>query len=332
MTLFPAPLPLPPHISQQRMARKQELTFALLISVGIRLGIVLAELLGHHFFGSSTLFAEAVSTGIDLLSSLLLMGCVYLADRDPDANHPFGHGKYEPLGGMLLGVGIVALGISLALCQSPSSEPLGPALFLIPLFSSFLLEGGYRFLMSVGRKQNSSALKADAWHFRIDGISSLIATTALIFSSFFPESASYLDHLGALLIALFMAAIGLQAIYENLHQILDGRPEESYFDQVRKAAMEVPGVMATEKLLIQAYGPDAHIAIDIEVDPALSVDVSHRITQKVRRKIQHAWPAVRDVVVHVEPHYPEDPSSILSESCNKDNENPCIGLRKERRA
>ena len=65
--------------------------------------------------------------------------------------------------------------------------------------------------------------------------------------------------------------------------------------------MSVDGVRGTEKLLIQLCGPDAHISIDIEVDPLLSVEVAHDITKDVRRKIQLCWPCVRDVIVHIEP-------------------------------
>jgi divalent metal cation (Fe/Co/Zn/Cd) transporter len=75
---------------------------------------------------------------------------------------------------------------------------------------------------------------------------------------------------------------------------------------VKEAALKVEGVLATEKVLIQSYGPDAHVDIDIEVAPNLSVEVAHKLTQKVRAEIQKAWPAVRDVIVHIEPYYPGD--------------------------
>lgn len=64
--------------------------------------------------------------------------------------------------------------------------------------------------------------------------------------------------------------------------------------------------MDTEKTRIQLYGPDAHVDIDIEVDPELSVQKAHKISQEVRIEIQKAWPAVRDVTVHIEPYYPND--------------------------
>jgi hypothetical protein len=96
------------------------------------------------------------------------------------------------------------------------------------------------------------------------------------------------------------------AAKNNIHQLLDRTPDDSYFTLVRDAAMKASGVHATEKILIQVYGPDAHVSIDVEVDPHLSVEVAHEITQKVRHEIQVAWPAVRDVIVHVEPYYEGD--------------------------
>jgi cation diffusion facilitator family transporter len=285
---------------------------ALLIGVLIRLVIVAVELYGYICCGSSALKVEAISTGADLCSSLFLLLCVFLADRSPDKEHPFGHGRYEPLGGLQLGLLILLAGILLAgnefqsfLYPDASAIP-ERSLFWIPLAAVGLLELGYRLLIRVARREDSTALAADAWHFRIDAVSSVIALCALLAVAFFPLHADWIDHLGAFLIALFMVFIGAQAMYENLQQILDGRPEAEKFELVRQATLRVEGVQETEKIRLQVYGPDAHVAIDIEVDPHMVVDEAHRITQKVRREIQEAWPAVRDVIVHVEPYYPGD--------------------------
>jgi divalent metal cation (Fe/Co/Zn/Cd) transporter len=83
-------------------------------------------------------------------------------------------------------------------------------------------------------------------------------------------------------------------------------PDESFFTLVKVAAMRVKGVLATEKVLIQTYGPDAHVSIDVEVDPAMPVEEAHAISQKVRHEIQIAWPCVRDVIVHIEPFFDGD--------------------------
>ncbi|MFG0294568.1 MAG: cation diffusion facilitator family transporter, partial [Maioricimonas sp. JB045] len=82
--------------------------------------------------------------------------------------------------------------------------------------------------------------------------------------------------------------------------------DDVHFDRVRTSAMRVEGVQDVEKLRIQQAGPDAHVDIDIEVDPEMSVADAHVITQHVRAQIQADWPFVRDVVVHVEPFYRDD--------------------------
>ncbi len=103
-----------------------------------------------------------------------------------------------------------------------------------------------------------------------------------------------------------MIGMGIYNARENLQQLLDRAPSADCFERVKKAAVNVLGVKDTEKILIQHYGPDAHVNIDIEVDPKLSVEEAHRITQHVRAEIQREWPAVRGVTVHVEPYYPGD--------------------------
>jgi divalent metal cation (Fe/Co/Zn/Cd) transporter len=88
--------------------------------------------------------------------------------------------------------------------------------------------------------------------------------------------------------------------------MMDRIPNPRFFEKVKNAARSVDGVEETEKIRIQLYGPDAHVDIDIEVDPHLTVEVAHKISQQVRAEIQKKWTAVRDVTVHVEPYYPND--------------------------
>jgi divalent metal cation (Fe/Co/Zn/Cd) transporter len=128
----------------------------------------------------------------------------------------------------------------------------------------------------------------------------------LMMAAFFPHWGGTIDHLGALVIACFMIGLGLYGSKINLNQLMDVVPEKHYFDTVITAAKKVPGVYGTEKTRIQLYGPDAHVDIDVEVDPLLTVDHAHGISQQVRAEIQKAWPAVRDVTVHIEPYYPND--------------------------
>ena len=299
-------------MTEKRKDRQKEIQQSAIKGILIRIGIIVFELFGVFLFGSSALLLDAIASSLDVLATVLLVVFVYVASRPPDQEHPFGHGRYEPLIGLQLGLILSVVGMWTAfqqIAQIHAEVPNGvidPRAWIIPALALLLLEVCYRIVMYTAKKQNSAALAADAFHYRIDALTSLFAALALIFGAYFPEWSLLFDHVGALLIALFMIGLGLYAAKGNLNQLLDRVPDARYFSLVKKAALSVQGVRETEKTRIMLYGPDAHVDIDIEVDPNLSVEVAHTISQKVRAEIQKAWPAVRDVTVHIEPYFPGD--------------------------
>lgn len=312
MSLFPSPIQLPDEIIRQREERQRQLTKSCVRGIAIRFAIILGELAGVMIFGSSALLMDAIASFIDVFASLLLVICIKLAFRPPDEDHPFGHGRYEPLIGLQLGILMALVGGSMlfqqtfALKATSSEHMIDPRTWIIPFSAVILLEISYQAVMRTARQQNSPALAADAVHYRIDGITSLFATLALVGAAYFPLWGVIIDHVGAILIAILMIGIGIYAARQNLHQIMDRTPDKVYFERVSTAAKRVEGVLGTEKIRIQLYGPDAHVDIDVEVEPQQSVELAHAISQKVRVEIQKEWPQVRDVTVHIEPYYPDD--------------------------
>lgn len=311
MGRFPDPILLPKEVPEARRERIRKLIRSSSKGISIRLFIIFIEFLAVLFLGSSALFMDALATTIDIATSLFLMLSFKLAARPPDKNHPFGHGRLEPLAGLQLGLFLLVVGLGTGIYQisyaaRPEERIVNPYLWIIPLIATLLLEGTYQYMMSNAKKQNSPALAADAWHYRIDSLNSLFATAALLLAAAIPAFSDMIDHLGAAVISIFMIVVGLSAAKNNLNQLLDRIPEKRFFEKVKEAAMGVAGVLGTEKIRIQMYGPDAHVDIDIEVEPKLTVDEAHKISQFTRAEIQKAWPAVQDVTVHVEPYYPDD--------------------------
>lgn len=312
MTQFPNPLSVPETVAHAREERSKNLFRSIRLGISIRSVIILAEFVGFLFFNSFSLFMDALASTMDIASSAVLLLCIRLAERPPDQDHPFGHGRYEPLAGMLIASFMAFVGGSMVIHQvfqaatESHTRVIDPRTWMIPFVAVILLEICYRFMMRAAEKNQSPALKADAVHFRIDAINSLFAVIVLLSGVYFPYWSLFLDHMGAVLIAVLMIVLGLQASRSNFHQLMDKTPDEKFFNIVRQATKKVPEVRGTEKLRIQYFGPDAHVDIDVEVDPELTVDIAHQISQKVRLEIQKAWPAVRDVIVHIEPYYPDD--------------------------
>ena len=312
MNHFPPKLKLPSSIKETRVQRERSLLLSASYGIAIRFGIVLFELLGVWLFGSVALLLDAVASLVDVGSSLILLFFIKLANRPPDSNHPFGHGRYEPLIGLQLALMLVIIGFYAGIKQifevAEISEPheMDARAFLFPLAAMFLLEVCYRILSKTAKTQASTALAADALHYRVDAVTSLFASIALTLAAIVPDWGQLADHVGAIAISCFMIITGFFSAKENMNQLLDHKPDKAYFDRVKKAAHLVEGVLGIEKLRIQFYGPDAHVDIDVEVEPTLSVEVAHEISQKVRLEIQKEWPMVRDVIVHIEPYYPND--------------------------
>lgn len=309
---FPESIPLPQSIEEARAERKQHLFRSMKWGMSIRTFIIIFEFIGAWVFASAALLMDGLSSLVDVGCSLLLLFFIKLAERPPDANHPFGHGRYEPLAGLQLGLFLTAIGSVMffqqiwQLTTVPVTGQLDPRAWLIPLVAVVLLECCHAITMRAAKKHHSAALVADAAHYRVDSLTSMCAVIALLFAAYFPDWSVVIDRMGALTIAVLMIVLGINAGRGNVHQLLDTVPDRQFFDRVRKATQNVKGVLGVEKTRIQLYGPDAHVDIDVEVDPLLSVEKAHEISQQVRVSIQKEWPAVRDVMVHIEPYYEGD--------------------------
>ena len=310
--VFPSPVTVPDDIQRERRQRTRRLTRVAFLGVGIRLVIIAIELVGFSYWRYSVLLVDALASIADVVASLSIVIAIRLAQRPPDREHPFGHGRYEPLAGLQLAVLISLLGCFLfgqQLLSAVEHPPDGSVILWacgIPAVASLLLEACYRWLSRTGKRENSTALVAEATHYRIDAVSSLLAAVGLLVASLAPGSSLLVDHLFAMLLAAMMVVLGVLAARENLHQLMDRIPDEKWFELVQRAAAGVPGVLEVEKIRIQNAGPDAHVDIDVEVDPEATVRGAHVIAQHVRVSIQSAWPAVQEVVVHIEPYYVGD--------------------------
>lgn len=311
MQAFPAPVEPPLSVDEERERRLKNLRRLVITGVVVRGGIVAVELVAWWWLESQTLLVDAVASALDILASIALLAAVLLATRPPDDDHPFGHGRYEPLAGLQLGLLVAGAGLWLLAEQwgaGAARETLSATrwTFAVPLGATVLLALTGIRMRRDAREFRSSALLSEANHYLIDAATSFIATIGLLAGDIFPSISAFGDTTGAVLLAVMMVVLGGLAAWGNVHQIMDRTPEKEYFDRVRTSAMAVDGVLDVEKLRIQAAGPDAHVDIDIEVDPEMTVAASHEITQYVRAAIQAEWPAVREVVVHVEPWYEGD--------------------------
>jgi cation diffusion facilitator family transporter len=309
---FPPPLASAEHIEHMRRTRLDELQRIAISGVWVRVAVIVVEAASLWWWRYAALVTDTVASALDVISSFAIVMAIRSAARPPDANHPFGHGRIEPLAGLQIGVLLVVAGAGLALrhlgglAESSAAGFVSPWAWLIPGAACVALELVARRVAGIASQEQSSALTAEAGHYRVDALTSLVASIGLAAAAMIPAWGRSLDLVCGAALAVIMVVLGVLAVRENLRQLLDHVPQDAHFEQVRRAALKVAGVRGVEKLRIQQAGPDAHIDIDIEVDPEMTVAAAHLITQQVRAQIQSDWPFVREVVVHVEPYYAGD--------------------------
>jgi len=274
---------------------------------GIAISVVLifvkgiSGYLGHSY----ALIADATESGADILSSGLLWLGLRIAVKEPDKEHPYGHGKAEPLAAVVVSLFLVAAAIwigyhSIVFINTPHALPKGFTLWIL-LIVIGIKETMFRYVLNIGKKINSQAVKADAHHHRSDAITSVAAFIGISIALIGGKGYEGADDWAALVASglIFYNAIGI--IRPALAEIMDAAPSNEIVEIVKELAAAVPQVKGIEKCYVRKMGFDYYVDIHIEVDGKLSVTEGHCIAHLVKDTLLESSLRVINVLVHVEP-------------------------------
>jgi cation diffusion facilitator family transporter len=262
------------------------------------------KLLGGVFGNSLALLADAVHSLVDAAVSAALLVALVVAQRPPDREHPYGHGRLEAVAGaglalILIGVAVAIAYESLATITVGSAPPAGFAL-LIAGGGAFAQELLYRYVSQVARRAGSTALLATAWDYRLDALGGIGVLVGLGMAKW--VGWHWADHVAAFLIGGTVLWIGAGLLWENVQSLIDRQAEPEILERVRESARAVPGVLAVEKLRVRRMGIEYIVEIHIQVSDNITVRGGHEIAHAVKDRIMRSMMSVSDVVVHVEPY------------------------------
>jgi cation diffusion facilitator family transporter len=284
-----------PERTAQRIAM-----LSLAVSAGLAAVKITVGLAAH----SVAVVSDGVeSAGDGLASGLVLLG-LWVASKPPDTDHPYGHGRFETLTGLAIGgfLAVVGTAICLRSIEQRNDAHALAAFAIWPLIGSIVVKAVLSAIKyRVGTKTGSSALSADASHDLTDVLSSAAALTGVTLALTRPEMAAA-DHYSGFAIGLIVIFMGAQVVRQTALQLMDTMPDPSQMDQIRTAALRVPGAMAIEKCFARKTGLRFHVDLHLEVNPNLTVSESHDIATAVRIAVKEDVPWVEDVLVHVEPY------------------------------
>ena len=259
------------------------------------------------YFGNSyALIADAIESVSDIFSSLLLLFGIKYANRPADKNHPYGHGRAEPLitflvvGFLVCSAGIIAYH-SIQNIKTPHELPK-PFTLIVLGFIILIKEVFYRIVLKKAEQTHSSAIKADAWHHRSDAITSLAAFIGISIALFLGKGYEAADDWAA----LFASGIILYNSYlifrPALGEIMDEQVYDELIQTIRNLSKNVEGVKDTEKCLIRKTGMKYHVDLHIIVSAEITVREGHHIAHKLKDYLLLQLDYLADVLIHVEPN------------------------------
>ena len=270
--------------------------------------ILLALIKGFAgFFGNSyALIADAIESTTDIIASLLVLLGFKYAKRPADENHPYGHGKIEPL----ITFGIVAFLLvsatiiaykSILNIQSPHKVPKNWTLIVLAVIIIWK-EISYQIVIKKSKETNSTSLKADAWHHRSDAITSVMAFIGISIAIIFGKGYETADDWAALFAAAFILYNSYLILRPALGEVMDEQLYDDLILEIRAKSIEIEGVLDTEKCFIRKYGMKYHVDLHAIVNGEVSVKVGHDIAHQLKDYLQTEIPNLGHILIHIEPN------------------------------
>jgi cation diffusion facilitator family transporter len=255
---------------------------------------------------SYALIADGIESTTDILSSLIVWGGLRIASKPPDRDHPYGHGKAEPLAGAVVALALfgAAIGIAIQSVREILVPHHAPAPFTLAVLVGVVVtkELLFRHVSGVGDEIESTAVRADAWHHRSDALTSAAAFVGISVALVFGKGYESADDWAALAACLVIAWNGSVILRQSLAEVMDAAPPPELERAVREAAAGVAGVVAIEKCRIRKSGLASFVDIHVEVNGDLPVRRGHEIAHGVKDALLgRADLKVIDVLVHIEP-------------------------------
>lgn len=285
---------------------KNTLLSTSIVSLVGNLLLVAIKLVAGILGNSYALIADAIESAGDVLSSILLVVGLKYAQKPADENHPYGHGKIEPIITFVI-VGIIVLSAGFIVHESinniitPHKSPKPWTLIVLSLIILWK-ELSFRFMIKRSKENNSSALKAEAWHHRSDAITSVLAFFGILIAIVFGEGYEKADDWAALISAGFIFYNSYLILRPALGEVMDEHVYEDMVDLIKEKSMLVEGILATEKCFVRKAGMDYHVELHAQIDGNTSLTKAHDISHVLKDFLQKEIPELGHIVIHIEPY------------------------------
>lgn len=275
-----------------------------LISVAVNTLLSIWQIIVGIFSHSSGLIADGIHTLSDLVADFVVLIANKKSHKKPDADHPYGHFRYENGASLILGIILLIVGVGMgwSAVEKMINPDLIPEVHTIALVAALTAlvakEGLFRYMLHVANKVNSSMLVANAWHARSDAASSLVVAIGIIGSLC---GIRILDPIAALIVGTFVFRMGFKFTYQSMQDLMDKGADEETLEQLSDVLRGIPGVKGFHDLKTRKSGDFFLVDVHLELDGQMTILEGHDIAVNVRKQLMKN-PQVLDVMTHLDPY------------------------------
>lgn len=284
--------------------RYQQTKKVTLVGAGINLFLSFIKILFGYIAQSQSLIADGIHSLSDLISDGMVLIAAKHSHREADEEHPYGHGRFETV--VTVALGLLLIVVAGGIAVDAVRRIMEPSFLMHPGMLALIVAGIsiaaneflFRYTIHVGNKFNSNMLRANAWHHRGDAISSVIVLLGVGGTMLGIE---YLDAIAAIGVAAMIVKIGWDLCVQSVRELVDTALEPETVNSINETILNVDGVRELHSLRTRRMGGEALVDVHVLVNPKLSVSEGHQIGEKVRAQVVKQVEDVSDVMVHIDP-------------------------------
>lgn len=299
-----------PRREDNELERSMAAARSTLVSVAVNLFLSLLQLIVGIVAKSQALIADSIHSLSDLISDAIVLIANKHSSKAPDAEHPYGHHRFETAATLAVGVILIAVGLgmlwsSFIKLQNPGLIQTVHLLALpIAVFALIAKELLFRYLLRVAKRVRSTMLVANAWHARSDAASSLVVAVAIVANLMGLPIA---DPIAVLIVGLLILRMGWRFASGAFNDLMDQAVDDATEAKITKIILDTPGIAGLHDLKTRKLGDMIWVEVDLEMDGRLSIYEGHAIAEEARRRVMAALP-VLEVMTHFDPVTIPNPS------------------------
>ncbi len=284
----------------ERFAEGQRITW---VSVGVNIVLTAMQLVVGFVAHSQSLIADAMHTLSDIVADAFVLFANRKGAEAADADHPYGHGRFETAASLVLGLLLAGTGAGILISAAGrlqdigSAPPVGVAAMWAAIFTLAAKEGLFRYMLAKAERLRSPMLVANAWHARADALSSLVVAAGIAGALI---GFNFADAVAAIIVGAMIVRAGSKFAWAAIRELIDTGLSAEDVDAIRHTIASTSGVLSMHELRTRRMAHQVLVDAHVQVNPRISVSEGHRVAESARQRVLENHPEVLDVLVHVD--------------------------------